>query len=334
MHVWAFYGIPTLKISLLDVYQVISIVGNGVDFFFVISGFCMYLMASGKSFSTGGYLHFLYKRFIRIAPAFYISVLVYALIIKYQQPAYDVFYNVVFHFLFLNNVVTGNTISAPFWSIGTEWHYYLILPLLMLSFRKYGVVACVLWFSLLSIALSCFVNLGFLAFDWWEKQIFIRFPEFGMGMIAAFYFKNKKLLPNYLKGAKGIFIAVGIIFLGRVMKFTQLLEVAGEFAFFINALALPIMTAGFAILLYHVITEHSKLSNWLSGNLINYLGRISYSIYLWHSLSIFFLAGVLNALPFKQYNIFAGFLLVSIATVIIAHFSYLLLESFYFKKKP
>lgn len=94
------------------------------------------------------------------------------------------------------------------------------------------------------------------------------------------------------------------------------------------------MIAGFAILLYYVITEHSKLNNWLSGDLINYLGRISYSIYLWHSLSIIILSGVLNALPFKKYNIFAGFLLVSVATVIIAHFSYLLLESFYFKKKP
>ena len=83
VHVWAFYGTPAQNVKGLDLYQVISIVGNGVDFFFVISGFCMYLMAWKTDFSFSTYGSFLYKRFLRIAPAFYASLLVYATIIKY-----------------------------------------------------------------------------------------------------------------------------------------------------------------------------------------------------------------------------------------------------------
>ncbi|MDP4285505.1 MAG: acyltransferase [Bacteroidota bacterium] len=333
VHVWAFYKIPKLSFFSIDFYQLISIVGNGVDFFFVISGFCMYLMTGNKAFSIGSYLKFIYKRFLRIAPAFYVSVLVYAIYVKIENPDFLFLYNVVFHFLFLNNIVTGNTISAPFWSIGTEWHFYMLLPLVIILSRKLSITKAVLLLSICSIALFCIVNLGYLSFDFWEKQILIRFPEFGVGIIAADLFKKNRKLPSFLKGTKGILVAVIIMFLGRSMKFTPLLEALKTNGFLVKSLALPVMTFGFSVLLFHVVTETSRISKWLSGKMITYLGRISYSIYLWHSLIIILLSPLLVVLPFGTLNLVAGFFLVSILTIIVSHFSYNFLESFYFKRK-
>ena len=127
IHVWGFYATPSLPFFSFNLYQLMAVVGNGVDFFFVISGFCMYMVWGNRTFDWHGFFHFVYKRFLRIAPAFYASVLVYALLIKFNNSQFLFWYNTFFHVVFLNNVVTGNTISGPFWSIGTEWHFYLLL---------------------------------------------------------------------------------------------------------------------------------------------------------------------------------------------------------------
>lgn len=82
IHSWIFCSNPSLNIFSIDFYKLIAIVGNGVDFFFVISGFCMYLMIDKNTFTLHTYFRFLYKRFLRIAPAFFASVIVYAVLIK------------------------------------------------------------------------------------------------------------------------------------------------------------------------------------------------------------------------------------------------------------
>ena len=332
IHIWGFYANPAINIGSVDLYQLVAILGNGVDFFFVISGFCMYLMASKINFTTKNYFRFLYKRFLRIAPAFYVAVIVYALLIKYNYPEFALGYNVFFHFLFLNNVVTGNTISGPFWSIGTEWHFYLILPVLIYCSQKISIVRSVMLFSIISLIFFGFVNLGYLNFGWWEQQIIVRFPEFGLGIIAAWFFLKTKRLPALLRGIKGILIALSIMYAGRLMKFTPVVIKAGDFGFILKTFADFIMTSGFALLLLHVITEKSKLANLLSGKLITYLGRISYSVYLWHSLSILALSNYLIKFPFGSFNPIIGFIAVSVLTIFISHFSYKYLEAFYFKK--
>lgn len=334
IHICSFYANPPLKLFSIDLYQVVAILGNGVDFFFVISGFCMYLMTRKKKFNTTSYLQFLYKRFLRIAPAFYAAVLVYACIIKFYDHSFSFGYNVFYHLLFLNNIVTGNTISGPFWSIGTEWHFYLLLPLFIYLSNKISIVKTVLLFSAGSLILFSVVNLGYLDYGWWETQILIRFPEFAIGIISAWYFTNDHQLPKLFKGVKGILLSLFIMYLGRLMRYTPVLEEAGSMHFLLRTIADTVMTIGFGLLLFHVITETSRLSRLLSGTFITYLGRISFSIYLWHSLSILMLASFLKKLPFGNLNPVAGFILVSLLTIFISHFSYKYLEAFYFKMKP
>ena len=334
IHTWSFFGNPALSVGGFDFYKLIAITGNGVDFFFVISGFCMFLMAGNKLNHFGNYFEFLKKRLLRIAPAYYTSIFVYAVIQEYGDPSFSFCYNVFFHLIFLNNVITGNTISGPFWSIGTEWHFYMVLPFLMFVAEKLSLIKTVFFFSIFSILLFCFVNLGYLNYGWWETQILIRFPEFGVGIAAGYYFLKNKKLPRLFLGVKGIFIALAVMYLGRVMMYTEFLQKVGSFAFLFKSLADTIMTTGFGLLLYHVITESSMLSIFLSTKPITYLGRISYSIYLWHSLVFLLLSSLLRSLPFQNYNPLLGFIIVGGFTILISHFSYNYLEAFYFKKKP
>ncbi|RYD76634.1 MAG: acyltransferase, partial [Sphingobacteriales bacterium] len=159
IHTWSYFGNPAIPVLSLDLYQLLAILGNGVDFFFVISGFCMYLMTRKKLFTAATYLSFLYKRFLRIAPAFYLAVLVYAALAKISNTEFAIGYNVFFHLLFLNNVVTGNTISGPFWSIGTEWHFYLVLPFFVYLSHKFSLVKAVIICSIASLVFFAIVNM-------------------------------------------------------------------------------------------------------------------------------------------------------------------------------
>ena len=334
IHAWSYFGNPSLNIFSIDLYQSVAILGNGVDFFFVISGFCMYLMTYNKLFISASYLHFLYKRLLRIAPAFYLAALVYALLIKINDPGFSFGYNVFFHLLFLNNVVTGNSISGPFWSIGTEWHFYLILPVFVFLSYKYSLVKAVFICSIASLVFFAIVNMGYLSKGWWETQVLVRFPEFSVGIIAAWCFINKYRLPSHLKGGKGLLLALVSMYFGRLMKFTPVVNYAGEVGFILETLADSIMTAGFGLLMFHLITEPGRLAKWLSGNIITWLGRISFSIYLWHSLVFILLHNWLQKLPFGAYNPVVAFMMVSLLTIFISYFSYRYLEAFYFKLRP
>ena len=332
IHTWRTFGNPGLLLFSVDMYKLMAIAGNGVDFFFVISGFCMYLITKNTLLDTKSYMHFLYKRFLRIAPAFYASVLVYGLLVKLNDHHFSFWYNIFFHALFLNNVVTGNTISGPFWSIGTEWHFYMVLPLLVYLSVKATLPKMLLLFSFFSIVLFCFVNKGYLNYGWWEFQIMVRFPEFAAGILAAFYYLKEKRLPRFFSGIAGLITGLVIMYAGRGMKFTPVLSAAGSRAFLLKSLADVVMTAGFALVLFHVVTVHSFFSKWLSRKWINYLGRISYSIYLWHSLSIIILSPLLHQLNFGSLNVVIAFILILSLTVVISHFSYQWLEAFYFKR--
>jgi peptidoglycan/LPS O-acetylase OafA/YrhL len=332
IHTWSYFGNPSLKIGPLDFYKLIAIVGNGVDFFFVISGFCMYLMAGNKRYSAKTYLYFIKKRFLRIAPAFYVAIIVYGIIKIYTDPYFPLITEAIFHFAFLNNL-TGSTISSPFWSIATEWDFYMILPMLLLMNKKNSLGRNLLLFSFISIMFYCMVNKGLLNEDFWQWQIFVRFPEFAVGMYAAYLYKKGKTLPRFFKGGKGLLMAVIIMYIGRSFKFTPFVAAAGGLGFFFKSIADTVMVSGFAILLLHVITQPTLISKFLSGKIITWLGRISYSVYLWHSLVIFSLGSFFIKLPFSNVNVVVAFICISLCTIMVSYISYTFLEAFYFNKQ-
>jgi peptidoglycan/LPS O-acetylase OafA/YrhL len=332
IHAWMFCGNPTFNFLSVDIFKLIAVVGNGVDFFFVISGFCMYLMIDKGALTVKNYLNFLYKRFLRIAPAFFTSVFVYAILLKINELEFLFWYNVIIHLLFLNNIFSDTLISGPFWSIGTEWHFYIILPVVILLCNRISLIKAVVTLSALSLIFFCFVNLGYFDISWWGNQIVVRFPEFGCGIIAAFLFLNNKKIPIFLSGTLGLLLAFGVLYLGRLMMFTPLLIRAGNFAFLLKTLSYTVMTAGFAFILYHVITLPSMLSKLLSNKILGYLGKISYSIYLWHSLAFIILWKFLYQENSSAPYVVVVFVIISFLSVILASISYKYLESFYFKR--
>lgn len=329
VHCWSYSGNMSFTVYSVDINRLISFVGSGVDFFFVISGFCMYLIWHEKEISTKQYFNFIIKRFRRIAPAFYVSALVYLLIKSKFYSFTLLFFKFFINALFLNNIFPDSEIIGPFWSLGTEWHFYIVLPFLFLTISS--VVKRVYLLMALSILFACLVYKGYFDLSFWHPQIMIRFVEFGWGIIAARYYKSNIKMP-LLKGYAGLFLGFSLLYLGRLLKVTEVLKMAGHYQWILNAFAEPLMTFGFAWILYLVITEKTLVSQLLDSFLFRYLGKISYSIYLWHSLVIM----LLIYLPFiKAFHnsVSLIFIVVLPITILLSAISYKFLELHYFKAR-
>lgn len=333
IHVWSFFGNPSLLLGPADVYKVVSILGNGVDLFFVISGFCMFLMYGRKDFEWSEFMGFVKKRWLRIAPAFYVAVLVYAIVYWMDHPSFSIFTSVFFHFLFLQNFEWVPEISAPFWSLATEWYFYLLLPFILILGRRFGFWRSVVVFGIISLIAGCFVYATDI--DGWSKSIWVRLIEFiwGMGM-AKIYIDNR------VSDFGTIFswwVAVSVIFFGRVLMTAQFYHRFGETGFLVKGLGAPIMTLGFALLIGALFNGKANLLHrLLVSPMFVFLGKLSYSIYLWHSLILYPLCAWMEDFLVNKSGEWApviAFIPVAILTSGVSYLSYKWFEEPYFKKR-
>jgi peptidoglycan/LPS O-acetylase OafA/YrhL len=221
VHVWTFFGNLTLNLFSFDIFKAISFVGNGVDFFFVISGFLMFLALQNKDFSIETYWTFIKKRFFRIAPLYYVSIIVYFSVFNFVLNHPVSMKSVIIDALFLNNYFKDN-IAYTFWSLATEWGFYLIVPFLF--FFK-DLKRIIITFSLLlMISLIRLFQLE------WQSELFFTpdmplplFIEFGWGILIGFILTNEKWKTKIHIKQTWFHLIFGfsILYLGRVMRLTE-----------------------------------------------------------------------------------------------------------------
>lgn len=337
IHIWTFFGNMSLSLGPVNVYRLIAIVGNGVDLFFVISGFCMYLMYTKKHpvFSFAGYGQFVWGRWKRIAPAFYAAVIIYFLL-RYNELLPDAASILAAHFLFVHTIWPVTELAAPFWSLATEWHFYMVLPFLLLIGSNEKRFQFAFWFLMI-------LSMGFRFWLFGVHQqgindlsltdrIYVRFVEFGWGILACQYYLSGKEIPKLLKGVIGFLVALVVAYVGRLMMTTEIITRVGIAGYIVKAFSEPVMTLGFALLVLNVIRSESIFVRILNSVPFQFIGRVSYSMYLWHWL----IAYAISAYMMEHYGVNQASLLLSFIFTVtmlipISWVSYILFEQFYFK---
>jgi peptidoglycan/LPS O-acetylase OafA/YrhL len=329
VHVWTFFGNTTFHLFSVDLFKGVSFVGNGVDFFFVISGFLMFMALQSKSFSIGTYWTFIKKRFLRIAPLYYVSIIVYFLVFNFILNQRVEMKSVFINALFLNNYFKDN-IAYTFWSLATEWGFYLIVPFLF--FFK-DLKRRVITFSLL--LLLSLIRLFQLE---WQTELFLTpdmplplFIEFGWGILIGFILTNEKWKAKIQIKQSWFHLILGfsILYLGRVMRLTEVVQSTGEFSIFFKVFSGPVMTFGFAYIMYMLISNHGKFSGFAEHRVFQFLGKLSYGVYLWHVLFISFLPYLFKTTE-GPYIMILAFLIVLICSIVLSYVSYQLIEKRYF----
>lgn len=257
----------------------------GVVIFFVISGFLITRILlenrnrilAGKAQLGHTYRNFFIRRALRIFPLYYVAITF--VLIGFPETS-DIDQHPFYYYLYGYNILlnkTGNwaDVLSPFWTLGVEEQLYLIWPWVVLLLPKNSFR----W------ALVSMIILGvlFRGYEYWQGNIDgvltpASLDTFGMGALWAYTVTERsETIGRFIHK---LTIAAGI----ALVVFIALLLLPGNHL-------LPVLFQRFVIAimaLYIIVHASMGIHGW-AGKLLNnkalqYIGRISYGMYVFHML--------------------------------------------------
>jgi peptidoglycan/LPS O-acetylase OafA/YrhL len=323
------------------------IIMNGrrfVDFFFVLSGFIISVKYFDKIIDIKSLIKFQIRRFYRLYPLHFITLFFFILVelskFYFEKKTGIIANNPSFSnnnfFAFVNNLfltqsffVPHTTFNDPSWSISLEFYIYLLFALLLIFFKK--KIRILLFVILIIIFGSLIFNSG--ADETMDLAnglfAFIRASYcFLIGAVAYFFYKNCR---SYFPFFTSYLIYIILIFYIYYLNF-------------LSKVFLPLIFA--ALIVSLCINKKNILNYFFTSKLLIFLGKISYGIYMIHSIVwwIFrqFFRFILNVPTTQVNNVtvlnIAGLDILFyqiLASLIVIFFSFISLkyyESFFYKK--
>jgi peptidoglycan/LPS O-acetylase OafA/YrhL len=286
----AIAALMVLFVHYLQFKNVFSYGGNGVQIFFVISGFLItgILLAQKndsiypKSKLIGS---FIIKRALRLFPVYFLFLLfLYALSLKgglWLGEKSDMWHYFTYtqNFLFMKKVVPSPLLFHT-WSLAVEEQFYLIWPFIIFLIPRKAELP-VLLFVFFSGILAKIYFLNFFPCEGTIKGLtLIHFDTLGAGALLAYciHYEKTKFLSFWDRFGDLIF---GIGFVSSVS-----LTAAGVNDSFFLPLSITIMASALVYICAH--KKKSILDPLLNIRALASIGKISYGLYLFHKPVPFF----------------------------------------------
>ena len=301
-----------------------------VYYFFTLSGFLILRLIFLELQKSGqfDFKKFYIRRISRLYPVYYLVFIVALILYHFLLPSLGISFSIdysitelVLNYVFLiPNVFKYHhpdvgSIFIVLWSIGVEEQFYLIIPLFLFFFKKRIVLAVA---SLLSFLLL--ILLFFPSFYKYDNLYF--YFIFG-GLLAILGVKRKF---NLFKNPYFHYLVYTLFLLSF---FTNLFKFENEFLY-------AVFNMSVSGALIAIITDYPIFI--MESKKIDYLGKISYGIYMYHMIVITFALFIVN--KFKLFVYFNEILfivllnfIVIVVTLIVAHLSFKYFESLFYKNK-
>lgn len=302
-------------------------VADGVTLFFVISGFLItYLLLHEQEKSqTINIPKFYMRRILRIWPIYYLYLII-AITVSGLWGDPTLWY----YGFFAANIPFILTIGlwpvVHYWSIGVEEQFYLFWPWLVRIAKgttkrliTISIIVCSLW---LAAKYGSYLISGHSTV--YRFFAVTRFDCMMIGAIGAILYFKKHLF--YTKLTTNRWVGVASLML---LLFSQL---------WAGIIPAPIRPQAIAILsLFAIMSQlvQKPLIN-LENRICDFVGKISYGIYVIHPLLIFLLSGLYRNAGLQMSNIVASIIiyaLVTSATIFLAWLSYRFFESPFLRLK-
>ena len=306
----------------------------GVTLFFVLSGFLItyLLLVEQKEHGDIQIKSFYIRRILRIWPLYYLIILLAFFVFPHIElmhlPGHDgshFFIKLIFFVLMMPNVIhamgAGLAYGTQTWSIGAEEQFYLIWPWLLKFFKnKLRLIIGVILVYLLFRYLFAFLFYKHVIFAYLYR-IWYLFPIDNMafgGLFAVIYFNNYKKAIYFLQH-KLLQIIVWLV--------TVLLILSGKSLGYFHH---QIYSFLFGIIILNLATNDNTVVNF-KLKYLDYLGKISYGLYMYHSILIVLSIKLLQAFNITQ-NLFI-YALSFLLTIIVSALSYEYFEKRFIKMK-
>ncbi|MDF7811662.1 acyltransferase [Hymenobacter sp. YC55] len=281
----------------------------GVPIFFVLSGFLItYRYINTVELSERWIKQYLWNRFTRIYPMYFILTAITFLLLEYmpagnagawqttdfswKDKAVTILLNITLLKAFFKTLLTSGIPTA--WSLTVEESFYILAPLLLNRVRQnmiyiiiFPVVFLLAGTLLVFLAsLSPYFLYGFMK----SMNLMLRFTFFGRcvefmcGMgLAVYIVRNQPILTNRLQftiiGVAGVICCIVAL---AIIKSTHIPTTSwptSEWSILVQNFVLPLFVA---LLFYGILTEKSSVANILKTNIFILLGKSSYVLYLLH----------------------------------------------------
>ena len=266
----------------------------GVRLFFVLSGFLITRILlerrdaidEGVQTASNALLHFYGRRFLRIFPVFYLTI-----VIAYSFDLGHIREVAIWHALYLSNLETvifngflsdqqslRDPTSAHFWSLAVEEQFYLIWPALILFTRKEMLIKVVL----AMIVIAPFWRACWFLYDPTDSShsLLACLDSLGAGGLLAIYMKRDSWGLDFLYNRQRLLLICGSAILFMAC-----------FAHIMKKLSRPefvLLDVGESIVFAFIVARATQsrgdnLAKFLEWNVLQYLGKISYGIYVFHA---------------------------------------------------
>ncbi len=308
-HIDSIRGIAILMVILVHTSQkvdnlnfitsIFSSYGQmGVQLFFVASAYTLCLSATNRKHETHPYLKYTIRRYFRIAPLYYIGLVVFMLFSiflyfyrtgEFIWPSQYVFKNILSNIFFVHGFYppANNNIVPGGWSIGTEILFYLVFPFLFhlasYLFSKNTIRYTVIWLisgillsqiGILTLLLlgNVFSNNSFIYFN-----IINQLPVFFIG-IGYFFILNKGY---YFYRWQVDFIVFFVLTIISIVLWQMNINYLFSF--------IPIISA----LSFVFLMEIFRKKDIFNLSIFMKFGKASYSMYIIHTIFAHTITGIL-----------------------------------------
>ncbi|MCB1894627.1 MAG: acyltransferase [Zoogloeaceae bacterium] len=315
--------------GLADALSLVALRGwVGVPLFFVLAGYLLAAQLRTSDLTAPAILRFWVRRGLRIYPAYWLQLAMLATLGAgfAAVPPLDGWITVRDHVLLWLNLPPTMTrpLNGVWWTLPIELGFYLLLPALMLSCRRFGWLATYLFALLVSITWRAGV-IAHLALDNYGVRISVidalpgSLAVFAAGMAAAHLTAPRSAAVRF-----GIVITAGVVL--HVLLGSLEADIRGYWAGGWQLVILPSAIGIALALTLPCLIVPTPALDLLATRPMVVLGELSYGIYLWHFPVQRELRGLLPADWLAPWPLAGCLLIALLATLALAWVSHRLIE--------
>lgn len=276
----------------------------GVCLFFILSGFLMGHLYLGQSFSKQIFHQYIIKRAARVLPLFFFCLFLAVF-------AHVAFHRNIYNIQSINDILANIFLvhgTSVLWSIPVEIHFYLTFIFIWLALthglgigRVLFIISYLQIFTVLILERFSISN-NFLPF-WMHIFVF--------GILISIGYQRFSLIFLNMRGSRLLSWLSWLVAFGIVLSLPELRRILGIKVFFA---AFDPIIVGYSALVFFLTLLDIGPFKFLSDRSMQYLGRISFSLYLLHMPTLM----AIKSLTITENRPFLGFFITLSATILFS----------------
>ena len=313
------------KITILQPISLLLKDGHlAVNIFFVLSGFLITNFLLNEEMSTNNIKlnRFYFRRILRIFPAYFFLLYVY-IFLQFFNQIHLSYLSWISSFTFTKSLNWNlDWETAHLWSLSVEEQFYIFFPLIFLigkKFRKTLIVSIIFLVPIIRVYVFCNPKIELDCFS-----LLLRMDAIATGCLIAIY-KDKIIAKMSVYWYRYFYAAIFCLVFIRFLDF-PILKSRLNLDFILIPFGNSFGTiANFSIaiiLMYSVFGPKKLWFKFLNLKIVNFIGILSFSIYLWQQI---FIIKSLNWVQQFPQNVFL--------ILIVSMFSYFLIEKPFLRLK-